>query len=124
MSKYHYTKSCGTERLAPCVDGIEVPVISEIDNHCSTCDKIYKHRVSYRSHLHRIHITTVTKQMRDRDIIPDMDDKNNHCASYNRTYSNRSNYKHHLAKVHNMKKLEIKQEDTKKTLNILSLQTN
>ncbi|KAI9260851.1 hypothetical protein EDC94DRAFT_585036 [Helicostylum pulchrum] len=113
-----------TETLSNYVNRNEIPDIDEIGYHCTACDKIYKNRAAYKTHLHKIHgiILPRLRSYKARhninyDIIANMDDENNHCASCNKTYSNRRNYMHHLTTIHNM----IKQEDTKETLNIRSI---
>ncbi|KAG2228449.1 hypothetical protein INT48_003140 [Thamnidium elegans] len=91
MSVYHHIKIRPTKLLLHRINRNDVPIIDEIGNHCTACDKI-------------------------RDIIPDYE--NNHFASCNRTYSGKSNYRRHLATIHKRNKLETKQEDTNEKFRI------
>lgn len=112
---YHQTAKV----LSKLVNRNEISVIDKVNNFCTACNKVYKNRPSYKLHLHKIH-GIILPRLREinHDIIPDMNDKNNYCASRNRTYSCKGNYTHHLALFHSIRKLEIKQEDTKKKLDI------
>lgn len=119
-----------TKQMSNCVNRNEILEIGEIGHHCTACDKVYKNRLLYKIHLSAIHgiilpiLTSYKARHINYDNISNMDGENNRCASCNRTYSNRRNYMHHLTTIHNMKKLEIKQEDTKETFNIRSVETN
>ncbi|GAA5804758.1 hypothetical protein HPULCUR_010265 [Helicostylum pulchrum] len=85
LFKYHRIKSGPTESSTR-VNRNGLPVIDEINNHCTACDRTYANRITYKSHLYGIHGITLPRLKRtalkiNRDIIPDMNDKKNHCAS-------------------------------------------
>lgn len=101
----------------------EIPVIDEVGNHCTSCDKVCGSRKRYRIHLDRIHdMKLPTRRHKtlkvNHNSVPDKEEKNNHCTLCNRTYTSKTSYLRHLGEVHHKKTLNIKQDDINEKLDI------
>lgn len=61
MRRYHHIVARSTESLSQHVNRNVVPVIDQVGNHCTACDKIYGDRISYKRLLYIIHGITLPK---------------------------------------------------------------
>lgn len=74
--------------------------------HCSACDRNYKSKNSYRSHLRTVHALILhPKQPRSlTKLKPNVSDPNFYCCACQRKYQTKYKYIHHLKSFHNIEK--------------------
>lgn len=74
--------------------------------HCSSCDRNYKSRKGYRSHLRTVHSLVLhSKPSRNlTKLKPNVSDPNFYCCTCQREYQTKAKYTQHLRSVHKIEK--------------------
>ncbi|KAL9556245.1 hypothetical protein MBANPS3_001970 [Mucor bainieri] len=87
------------------------PDIHDHNFYCKSCERSYKDRNKYRSHLRAVHYMILKSppnlKAPDNDVFPDPDDPSLHCRACDHTYTRKDTYKQHCRYSHGMKHVKF-----------------